>query len=169
MNHVLHYRFIVVQSINIYPIQGAILERFCCFDAEHVRAAYSPDDHVTLPQAQQRQQAINRHVREIAKELGVDGTRAVLEYRTVAPLVLELTSPGRPLATASNSTIWKALLDEAVLPQLSTMTALQVLIRFYISIEDGECVVERDLGTLTSITHAHKNGGGDLSDDAMMA
>ena len=30
-------------------------------------------------------------------------------------------------------------------------------------------MVERDLGTLTSITHAHKNEGGALADDAMMA
>ena len=63
--------------------------------------------------------------------------------------------------------MWAALLDDNIMsshmPQAErpTLQALNVLIRFYISIEDGECVVERDLGTLASSTHAHKNGGGD--------
>ena len=41
------------------------------------------------------------------------------------------------------------------------MQALPVLIRFYLSIEDGECVVERDLGDLKAILEAHKNGKDD--------
>ena len=49
------------------------------------------------------------------------------------------------------------------------MQALPVLIRFYLSIEDGECVVERDLGDLKAILEAHKNGKDALADDVVMA
>jgi hypothetical protein len=55
------------------------------------------------------------------------------------------------------------------LPQCSAMRVLPFLIRFYISIEDGECVVERDLGCLTKFSDAHINGHNDLADDLMLA
>ena len=55
------------------------------------------------------------------------------------------------------------------------MRALSELIRFYLSIEDGECVVERDLGELTECQYAHKisgtefGGTAELADDALIA
>ena len=49
------------------------------------------------------------------------------------------------------------------------MQALHVLIRFFLSIEDGECPNERDLGDLAKIMTAHKNGGGALADDIVLA
>ena len=49
------------------------------------------------------------------------------------------------------------------------MQALQFLIRFYISIEDGECAVERDLGVLAQFDTAHTIGSNDLRDDLMLA
>ena len=42
------------------------------------------------------------------------------------------------------------------------------MIRFYISIEDGECQVERDLGVLSKFSLAHKNGDNELDDDLMI-
>ena len=61
------------------------------------------------------------------------------------------------------------------LPQTRHMLLLPVLIRFYLSVEDGECVVERDLGELTECQHAHNisgtefGGTAELADDAMLA
>ena len=55
------------------------------------------------------------------------------------------------------------------------MQALPVLIRFYLSVEDDECVPEGDLGELTEMQHANNISGtefGDtaaLADDAMLA
>jgi len=162
-------KFITEHVIDRVDAELGHLERFCCFDIDRLRAASSCNDQG------QAKQLLRRHLRDIAKDVGVDGSAAAREYRDITPLLLELTSPGRPLATASNSQMWAALLDDNIMPshmpqaERPTVQALNVLIRFYISIEDGECVVERDLGTLTSITHAHKNGGGALADDAMMA
>ena len=61
------------------------------------------------------------------------------------------------------------------LPQASAIRAFSVLIRFYISIEDGEWVVERDLGELTECQHSHTISGTEfdgtsaLADDVMLA
>jgi len=48
------------------------------------------------------------------------------------------------------------------------MRAFEVPIRFYISIEDGECPVERDLGDLTKCDGERANGANELSDDLML-
>ena len=45
-------KFVTMHVIERVDADFGHLERFCCFDVEHVRAAYSPDDHVKLPQAQ---------------------------------------------------------------------------------------------------------------------
>ena len=49
------------------------------------------------------------------------------------------------------------------------MQALHVIIRFYLSIEDGECPNERDLGDLAKIMAEHKNGTDALADDVVLA
>ena len=77
-----------------------------------------------------------------------------------------MTSRGRPLATASNSVVWEAFLEEG--PQSRDLRSLSRLIRFYLSIEDGECQVERDLGVLAKSSEVHKNGRNELHDDLML-
>ena len=143
---------------------------FASFDVPVLRAAFACNEQT---RARTLQGNLQRHIRKIAKDLGADETTACIEYCEVAPLILDLTSRGRPLATASNSEVWAAMLEPNVrlshLPQRSTFRTLHVLIRFYISIEDGECAVERDLGVLAKFEQAHTNGGNDLSDDLIMA
>jgi hypothetical protein len=61
-------------------------------------------------------------------------------------------APSQPLADKTNQQAWARLLDydclEEVCPRRlhASSHVLDRLIRFYISIEDGECTVERDLG-----------------------
>ena len=50
-------------------------------------------------------------------------------------------------------------------PQLSTFGTS---IRYYLSIDDGECGVERDLGVLLKFDTAHYNGDIELSDDLLL-
>ena len=97
---------------------------------------------------------------QLAKDIGENPTDAVYEYRRVAPIGVDLTSRGRPLATASNCAVWEAFLEEGEiilsdLPQSRDLRSLNRLIRFYLSIEDGECQVERDLGVLSKFSEAH--------------
>ena len=75
--------------------------------------------------------------------------------------------PGQPLAEVSNQVAWASLLCddtwEAACPRatLAASGALRKLIRFYISIEDGECSVERDLGELRDMRRTHRCGSGE--------
>ena len=102
----------------------------------------------------------------------LDGVTVAREYRDAALLVMTWTNPGRPLATATNNGVWKAMLSPNVrfshLPQPRSLHVLHLLIRFYISIEDGECMVERDLGELKGFNDAHCNVNAALADDLMI-
>ena len=169
-------KFITAHVIDRVDAEFGPLNVFRCFDVAELRTAFTCTDEAEGLKARQ---ILQRQVRTIATDLRVDGVEAALEYRQVAELIVELTSPGRPLATATNSEVWQAMLEPSVrlshLPQRSTMRCLSLLIRFYISIEDGECVVERDLGVLSGFMRAHKiaathmDGTGELADDLMLA
>ena len=82
---------------------------------------------------------------------GVEQVAATLQYNQVLPYMIARSGLSQPLAGLSNQQAWALLLDDEVwqeaCPQRnrSASGALCVLIRFYISIEDGECTVERDL------------------------
>ena len=145
------------------------LKPLSCFDVSTVQEAFGCADTRV---ARKRQQALENKVANIAKELHADGPIAVLEYRSVAVLIVRQTSPGRPLATAASSEVWRTMLRPNVslsqLPQSRQMRAMNVLIRFFISIEDGECAVERDLGALAKVSVAHMNGGNVLDDDVIV-
>ena len=162
-------KFVTAHVLDRVDADFRHLQCFACFDVSSVRSAFG----CQVPaEALRLQQSLQRKVRGIAQDLGVDGTTAASEYRQVAPLILVWTSPGQPLATKSNSAVWQRVLQPDVclshLPQLRAMQALHVLIRFYISIDDGECPVERDLGVLSKFLHEHKNSSNDLLDDLML-
>ena len=68
--------------------------------------------------------------------------------RRVLPYMIAQSGPNQPLAGLSNQQAWALLLDDGVWEKacpniLAASGALRVIIRFYISIEDGECTVER--------------------------
>ena len=69
--------------------------------------------------------------------------------------------------------MWEAFLEEGKiilsdLPQSRDLRSLNRLIRFYLSIEDGECQVEPDLGVLSKFQEVHKNGKDELDDHLML-
>ena len=77
------------------------------------------------------------------------------------------------MATVSNVDVWEHFLEEgnltlSHLPQSRDLRSFDLMIRFYIAIEDGECQVERDLGVLSKFSEAHKNGKNELDDDLML-
>ena len=162
-------KFITAHVIDRVDVEFEHLRPFSCFDVSTVREAFGCTD---VREARKLQQSLENKVVHIANDLHVDASTAVEEYRMIARLIVSLTSPGRPLATATNSEVWRAMLRPNVrlsqLPQSQQMRALNVLIRFFISIEDGECAVERDLGALSKFSVAHMNGGNDLDDDLIV-
>ena len=94
-----------------------------------------------------------RGVSNLAKLLGCDEAAAVLQYNAVLPYMLQQMAPSRPLAGCSNQEAWASLLRDEIWEKAcprrlraAASGALSRMIRFYISIEDGECTVERDLG-----------------------
>ena len=171
-------KFITAHVIDRVNSEFDPLERFKIFDVAAVREAWSAvGDRASAvgdgANGERRRWALNRHVRTLAQELGVDGTVAAREYRQIAILICDQTAPGRPLAAKGNNEVWAAMMSPNValshLPRVQNLQALHVVIRFYLSIEDGECPNERDLGDLLKIMGAHTNGTDSLADDVILA
>ena len=117
------------------------------FDRRLVFKGFGP-----LPDGNTRKFVL-RGVSNLAKLLGCDEAAAVLQYKYVLPYMLQQMAPSQPLADCSNQEAWASLLRdeiwETACPRRireAASGALTRMIRFYISIEDGECTVERDLG-----------------------
>ena len=115
------------------------------FDRRRVLKGFGP-----LPDSDVRRFLL-RGVRLLAALLGCEEAAAVLQYNGVLPYMIEQLAPSQPLAEKTNQQAWALLLDdevwEAACPNRLRVAShtLGRLIRFYISIEDGECAVERDL------------------------
>ena len=103
-------------------------------------------------------------MRQLAILLGVEEIAAVLLYNSVPPYMMEQMAPSQPLAGQTNQQAWARLLDdefwEVACPKRlrAASGALSRLVRFYISIEDGECTVERDLGEYRAQQLEHLTG-----------
>ena len=129
------------------------------FDRRTVVRGYGPQ-----PLASVRSTLLHG-VRSMATLLGCEQAAAVLQYNSVLPWILEQMAPGKPLAEVANQVAWASLLCDDTWQQacpratLAASGALRKLIRFYISIEDGECSVERDLGELRDMRRKHLCGG----------
>ena len=118
---------------------------------------------------------ILRGVSKVAAALGCDQAPAALQYHDVIPFMLEQFSAGKSLAEKTNQEAWARLLDDAfwhlACPKRSVNASrvLRKLIRFYISIEDGECAVERDFAFLRNEQVEHRTSDGDFLDDCLIA
>ena len=116
-----------------------------------------------------------RGVRRVAAALGCDETAAVLQYNDVILYMLTQSSPGLPLAALTNQQAWARLLDDAfwhaACPRrlVGASHVLRKLVRFYISIEDGECTVERDFAFLRNEQAEHRTGNVEFLDDCLIA
>ena len=90
----------------------------------------------------------------MAVALGLEVTAVVGGYKGVIKYMLEQMEDGQPLAEMSNQTAWDCCLDSEFLELAcpgrlpSSFREFGKVIRFYISIEDGECTVERDFAEL---------------------
>ena len=100
--------------------------------------------------------------RRMAGLLGLEEAAVILQYNSVIAYMLEQMRSLQPLAEKTNQQAWARLLDdafwEAACPKRLRVSsrALCCLIRFYISIEDGECTVERDLGEFRAQVLEHR-------------
>ncbi len=116
-----------------------------------------------------------RGVFDVAAALGCDQAAAVLAYKDVVPYVLAQFCRALPLAEQqTNQEAWASLLDDACWRDacptrlVGTSSALRKLIRFYISIEDGECSVERDFACLRGLKGEHRTRNVEFLEEAMM-
>ena len=155
------------------------LRRFACFDIAEVLAAFGVGGRpLAAPEhgradASELQTFLLSSIRSFARDLKADSDIAGLEYKEVAAIILKLTAPGGSLEKASNLEVWQSMLDPKVVelsyfPQRRGLRALLLPIRYYISVEDGECGVERDLGTLAAFIKEHKIRDNRLADDLIV-
>ena len=138
------------------------------FPRNDIRSAMAMFDRRTIvrgygPQPLARVRSTLLHgVRTVAALLGCEEAAAVLQYNSVLPYMLERMAPGQPLAEVSNQAAWASLLSDETWAEacpratLAASGALRKLIRFYISIEDGECTVERDLSEVRALRVTHR-------------
>ena len=115
-----------------------------------------------------------RGVRQLASLLGCEETPSILQYNSVLPYMIQQMEPTKPLAGLTNQQAWACILDEdfweAACPKRLSQAsgALSRIVRFYISIEDGECTVERDLGEFRSQQRQHQTGDVQFHDDRLI-
>ena len=125
------------------------------FDRRLVRKGFGP-----LPDSDMRK-VLLRGARQISVALGLEETAVVGGYTGVIQYILEQMEDGQPLAAMSNQSAWACCLDseflEAACPGRlrSTFSALGKVIRFYISIEDGECTLKRNFAEFRAIVEEH--------------
>jgi hypothetical protein len=138
------------------------------FDRRRVRKAFGP-----MPDSDMRK-VLLRGAGQIAVALGLEETAVVGGYKGVIKYILEQMKAGQPLAEMSNQTAWACCLDAAFLESAcpgrlsSTFSAFGKVIRFYISIEDGECTVERDFAEYRGKESEHHANYFEFLDDALM-
>ena len=144
------------------------------WDAFHVPAVVGAFTCSDVAEARKQKEGLERCICSIAESLGLDKKKGVREYRLAAKAIVKTTKAGQPLATATNNDVWKSLLNPALRwsnedePQNHNLRVLNLLIRLYISIEDGECPVERDLAALCAFNDEHCNVDRDLADDLLL-
>ena len=138
------------------------------FDRRQVLKGFGPQ-----PVTEVRQFML-RGVVQLASLLGVEQAAATLQYTQVLPYMIAQSGPNQPLAGRTNQQAWALLLDDDVWEEAcpkrfrSASAALRAFIRFYISIEDGECTVERDLGEFREARMVHRTSNMDFHDDMLM-
>ena len=124
--------------------------------------------------AEETRQFLLRGVRTLAALLGCEEVPAVLQYNGVLPYMLKNMETDQPLAEKTNQQAWATLLDERVWEEAcpkrhrSASGALCRLIRFYISIEDGECTVERDLAEYRHQMLEHRTDRNEFHDECLV-
>jgi len=137
-----------------------------CFDLRRVSKAFKSGGDVAT------RDALLAGVQKLAGRVGVDPCGAVRAYQEWAPVALTSVGEGQPLAPAlkqsGNPGVWSSLLDGDTRGQIlhqarHTFAPLESVIRFYISIEDGECENERDIGDIRDEVLEHSGGGFDDS------
>ena len=96
--------------------------------------------------------------------------QAILEYRDVAGTVLGLIRRGKPLAAASNACVWSFVVSPGFICEgrVAPLRFLPKLARWYISIEDGECSVERDLALVRAVSDTTRTDDVGIIDDTVV-
>ena len=122
----------------------------CAFDLPMVRQGFQGQG------SDAAQRSCKHGIVEVAKALQVNAAEVLNEYNSgVAKLLREeagLTAYSA-IFKQGNRTRWGSLLKSSS----NGRPLLKQLIRFYLSIMDGECQVERDLGTMAADRDSHCN------------
>jgi len=108
-----------------------------------------------------KQVALTNNCQQALKHMGFKDEampRARLDYKDLATLFARLIQPGGPLATMSDREIWGHCLDFDFLNLHfpgKPFVVMKALVRFFISIEDGSCNVERGLAGIRALISEH--------------
>ncbi len=157
------------------------------FDVDQLRRAFQCFDVTTMREGFLKEKPHERRsclqgVRLLAEAAKLaDVARVILDYRDVAGLIVERRAKlakeargaeerGCAEREVSNRSAWQVCLQpdfaaEYLPARVAPFVALPALLRIYFSILDGECAVERDLGSVAADIEEHCNLGDDGVDD----
>ena len=158
---------------------------FQAFDRARMVEGRLDRRHVSGEGSNDARRACLRGIRRLAKALEMDQDMqgvVLLEYVDVAQAVCKETGltadPVEAGLTADpdnhcNREMWCKVLDDTWLRKhfenrIAPVVHLQAIIRLYLSVLDGECQVERDLGGILAEASEHCNLNTDGIDDLMM-
>ena len=157
-----------------------------CYDIDKMRIAFDTETPAEMMEIKQQMRARLFHgIRCVAKALKFDNALAEKEYHHIAKYLIKAASGGTAASGATaagnqNSTkigfyeMMKPDGPKKVLDKIhnATIRSVQVLpdtIAFYLSIEDGECNVERDLACVRSLAQVfHFNSPIELMEDTLL-
>ena len=139
------------------------------FGRRLIQKAFGPAPHADT------RKLLLHGVARLARIVGVEEHLAVLQYHGVLAFMLgQFADQLQPLAKKkTNPQAWAMLLDDDfALSEVGRMpkqlSALRVVIRFYISLEDGECTVERDLAEYRAQQLEHRTHSEQFHDDLLI-
>ena len=118
-----------------------------------------------------KQGALTRCCEAALNSLGCpesDVAPALLEYKVLAKSLTCLAQAAQPLASKTNREIWGQCLDPSFLRNLlpdKSFNHILNLIRFYESILDGSCVVERGLAKVRAFIEENRSTEIEVLDD----
>ena len=156
---------------------AGVRQHFSCFALRRLHRI----SEVSGEEKQRLKAAMCDSVQELGKIFSIDSRILLHEYREVSGVAAQLYKEElakQPAASANgtgdpvwfdNRTVWKRFLDNDFIQakfktRVSPFTALQTLLRVYMSILDGESQCERDLG---SMRQHFKNMRGRCAEDLL--
>ena len=158
----------------IHADMAGIRLDWSCFSFKRIAVALGPD---AARGAAMRGKLMSA-IKNLGRVFGADGRMLLLEFEDAMPVMLKAfqqTSPGGPRSGKSfpNLSIWENLLDDTFVERqfparVGPFTQINLMVRIWHSILDGESTVERDFAHVRTFVRSSKISNESLIEDMVV-